>query len=190
MDRDTITVVSGLPRSGTSMMMKMLAAGGMEIVTDGIRSADDDNPEGYYELERVKKLEADNSWVGEARGRVVKVISALLKHLPGEYRYKVLFIHRRMAEILASQQQMLVRRGQAADPSSDPKMTEVFQRHLQRVEEWLGQQRNMDVLYVHYNEILERPAEHVERINRFLGGTLDAERMTSVINKALHRQRV
>ncbi len=109
--QDVITIVSGLPRSGTSMMMSMLEAGGIGSVVDGIRKADDDNPKGYFEFERVKQLKKDSSWLVEATGKVVKVISQLLRDLPPSYQYKVIFVRRNINEILASQTQMLIRRG-------------------------------------------------------------------------------
>jgi hypothetical protein len=108
----TVVVVSGLPRSGTSLMMQMLEAGGITVLTDGIREPDEDNPRGYYEFERVKALpKGDYEWLESARGKAVKVVSALLEYLPPEYNYKVIFMHRRMEEILASQRKMLIRRG-------------------------------------------------------------------------------
>ena len=110
---EPIVVVSGLPRSGTSMMMKMLEAGGIPPVTDELRTADDDNPKGYYEFERVKQMDkGDTAWVADAQGKVVKVISALLKHLPSSHNYQVIFLRRHMSEILASQRKMLIRRGE------------------------------------------------------------------------------
>src|SRR5262245_30589474 len=108
---DVVTIVSGLPRSGTSMMMKMLEAGGLDPVTDNIRTADEDNPKGYYELEKVMELKNDKSWVPDAKGKVIKVISALLQDLPGDHAYRVVFMQRNMHEVLASQRQMLIRRG-------------------------------------------------------------------------------
>jgi hypothetical protein len=189
MDQETITIVSGLPRSGTSMMMKMLDAGGMQVLTDNIRTADEDNPKGYYEFERVKKIETDRLWLKDARGKAVKMISALLKHLPRDYNYKVIFMRRKMDEILASQKQMLVRREEATDAVSDEKMAELFRRHLRQVTTWLDEQPNLDVIYVNYNEILANPVERVQEIDRFLGHTLDTQSMVSVIDKSLYRQR-
>ena len=106
---DPIIVVSGLPRSGTSMMMGMLEAGGLELVVDGIRAADEDNPRGYYELERVKDLAKaeDKSWLITLQGKGVKVISLLLQHLPEAYNYKIIFMRRSIAEVLDSQSKML-----------------------------------------------------------------------------------
>lgn len=189
MSRGEITVVSGLPRSGTSMMMKMLEAGGMEILTDNIRKADDDNPKGYYEFERVKKLEKDASWVGDARGKVIKVIAELLKHLPGEYSYKIVFMRRKMEEILDSQKQMLISRGEPADGISDEDLKGLFLKHLEKIEGWLASQSNMDVIYIHYNELLKYPARYSERLNRFLGNTLNTAKMVGVVDNTLYRQR-
>jgi hypothetical protein len=189
MDRDTITVVSGLPRSGTSMMMKMLEAGGLTPLTDHQRVADDDNPRGYFEDERVKRLARDASWVGEARGKVVKVVSPLLRHLPPQYRYRVVFVRRDMAEVLASQRQMLIRRGERADALGDDTMAEAFRKHLAAVETWLAQQPNIDVLYVTYHEVVEAPARHAEQISRFLGNGLDTGRMATAVDGALYRQK-
>src|SRR5215468_11569905 len=129
MNKQPLVIVSGLPRSGTSMMMKMLAAGGIEPLTDNIRTADEDNPKGYFELERVKQIESDKAWLEDARSRVVKLISALLKHLPPSYQYKVIFMRRAMSEILASQRKMLMRRGEPADKVPDEKMAAMFNKH-------------------------------------------------------------
>lgn len=189
MDRNIITVVSGLPRSGTSMMMRMLEAGGLEPLTDHIRTPDEDNPQGYYEFERVKRLPEDQAWLEEAKGRVVKIISRLVLYLPPTYTYKVVFMRRKMEEILASQTQMLIHRGKPTDTISDEKMAELFRKHLQQVEAWMEQQPNIDVLYVSYNEVLQNPVEQITKINHFLGGTLAVEKMISVIDHTLHRQR-
>lgn len=191
MTQDTIIVVSGLPRSGTSMMMKMLEAGGLEIMTDNIRKADADNPKGYYELEAVKQLDKsdDRAWLANARGKVVKVISQLLRELPANCTYKVIFMRRNMEEILASQKQMLIRRGEPTDRISDDELAKLFEKHLIQIEAWLKQQPNFDVLYVHYNDILKNPTEYTPRINGFLGDSLDVDKMNGVIDKSLYRQR-
>jgi hypothetical protein len=186
--KDSIIVVSGLPRSGTSMMMKMLNAGGIEPVTDNIRTADEDNPKGYYELEKVKQLDKDNSWVGDCQGKVIKVISMLLKPLPSDQHYRIIFMRRKMQEILDSQKQMLVRRNQP-NPVPDEKMAEMFNKHLKDVEAFIEKQPNMECLYISYNDVLENPAANVERINEFLGGALQTSAMLEVVDAALHRQR-
>ena len=189
MNPDIITVVSGLPRSGTSMMMRMLEAGGMQLLTDGLREADEDNPKGYYEFEKVRQLGHDRSWLEDAKGKAVKIISDLLRYLPRDCTYGVIFVERRMEEILASQKQMLIRRGEPSDAVSDERMTRIFLKHLRQVRIWLHEQPNLRVLYVSYNEILERPIEQVRRINQFLNGSLNPDRMVSVVDPALHRQR-
>lgn len=189
MDRRRIAVVSGLPRSGTSMMMKMLEAGGLDVLTDRLREADPDNPKGYYEYERVKQLEHDKAWLPQAEGKVVKIISQLLRHLPPDYTYKVIFMRRRMDEILASQERMLVRRGEEAGKVPDEKLSALFRQHLGRVQAWLDQQPNFDVIYVSYNHVLESPHEEAKRIDAFLPEDLDVERMTAVVDPTLYRQR-
>ncbi len=185
-----ITVVSGLPRSGTSMMMKMLEAGGIPPITDEIREADDDNPRGYYEFERVKQLDkGDKAWVADAQGKSVKVISQLLRHLPSDYEYKVIFMRRNMDEILASQKKMLVNRGEDPNKVSDEEITELFEKHLTSVINWLDNQDNVEVLYIHYSETLSDPQPQAELINTFLGGNLDVKAMTGVVDPNLYRNR-
>ena len=190
-DQDFITIVSGLPRSGTSMMMTMLATGGVPAYTDNIRSADEDNPRGYYEFERVKKLpDGDIDWLPEAKGKAVKVISALLEHLPPEYTYRVLFMQRKMDEILASQKQMLIRSGKPSDTVSDEQLAEMYAKHLAKVNAWLVDQTNFSVLNLDYNQMLVDPRKYADKVNGFLGGNLDTEAMVGVVDSRLYRQRV
>ena len=189
MNPEVVTIVSGLPRSGTSMMMSMLEAGGMLVLTDNIRGADEDNPKGYYEFEEVKKTESDPSWVEGAKGKVVKMISALLKQLPQDYTYKIVFMRRHLEEILASQRQMLIRRGEPTDAVSDEKMAEMFRKHLESVNVWVDGQKNVEVIHVSYNDVLKEPVEQVNRINHFLADELDAEKMVAVVDRMLYRQR-
>ena len=185
-----VFVVSGLPRSGTSMMMKMLEAGGISPITDEIREADDDNPKGYYEFERVKQLDkGDKEWVADAQGKSVKVISQLLRHLPDEYEYKVIFMRRNMEEILASQKKMLINRGEDPNKVSDEEIKDLFEKHLASVINWLDNQENVEVLYIHYRETLSDPQPQAEMINAFLGGNLDVEAMTGVVDPTLYRNR-
>jgi hypothetical protein len=188
-NRDVVTIVSGLPRSGTSMMMRMLEAGGMEVVTDRVRQADEDNPNGYYEFERAKQVKHDQSWLDDAKGKTVKMVSALLADLPNDHGYRVIFMRRRMEEILASQRQMLVRRKQPTDSVGDDKMAGLFEKHLKQVEAWMTQQPNFDVIYVDYNQMLTRPLEHATKVNAFLGNILNTADMAKVVNPALYRQR-
>lgn len=192
----TVYIVSGLPRSGTSMMMQMLNRGGLPVLTDHVRTADEDNPRGYFELERVKQTRADPSWVDEARGKVVKLISQLLfdlpQGLPGEaspaVRYKVVFMRRNLDEVLRSQRKMLDHRSED-DPATDEQMKELFVTHLEEVESWLRSRGDIDVLFVSYNRMLQEPRKGAERISRFLGDVLDVDAMISTVDPALYRNR-
>ena len=185
----TVIVVSGLPRSGTSMMMKMLAEGGLPVLTDSIRSADEDNPNGYFELEVVKQLsEGQKDWLAEADGKIVKVISALLEHLPPEHRYKVLFMERQIPEILASQRKMLARRNETSN-ISDAEMEAQFQEHLKAIKYWLARQPNMEVLYVDYNRMMAEPDAYLQKIADFIDVPVDVAKMRSVPNERLYRNR-
>ena len=189
MAENHITIVSGLPRSGTSMMMQVLEAGGLPALKDDIRAADEDNPKGYYEFERVKQVAQDQAWLEDAKGHVVKMVSALLLQLPPTYTYKVIFMRRKIEEVLASQKAMLDRKGEAPSPVSDDKMAALFRKHLDQVEKWVAEQSNVQVLYVHYNEVLAEPRPQIDKINRFLGGALDVDKMVSVVDRTLYRQR-
>ncbi|MBN1305316.1 MAG: sulfotransferase [Anaerolineales bacterium] len=172
------------------MMMKILAAGGLQVVTDEIRTADEDNPKGYFELERVKQLKAgDIDWLENSQGKVVKVISSLLEYLPGKYRYKIIFMRRDIGEILASQKQMLVRREEDTDRVSDEKLAEMYQEHLKRTRVWLANQANMDLLYIDYNELMADPGPYIQAVYDFLGRDLDLEAMKAVPDPSLYRQR-
>lgn len=185
-----IVVVSGLPRSGTSMMMKILAEGGLPVVTDHLRLADEDNPNGYFELEIVKKMPEGNvHWLEDAGGKAVKVISALLEHLPQKYSYQIIFMERAIKEILASQRRMLAHRNEELK-SNDGEVEQQFQRHLSTLKPWLARQPNMEVLYVSYNALLVDPESFCKRLIEFTGTPLDLGRMLSVPDKELYRNRV
>ncbi len=187
---EPIIVVSGLPRSGTSMAMKMLEAGGLPLATDGIRQADEDNPKGYYELERVKDLaqEDDKSWLAGNRGRVVKIITYLLRHLPTDNNYKILLMRRELEEVVASQNKMLDRRGEPQH-TEDDRMQGLFKDDLWRANYLLKNAPHLDALEVHYREVIEHPLEEARRISQFLGRDLDLESMASVVDPELYRNR-
>lgn len=187
--KNSLVIVSGLPRSGTSMMMKMLDAAGLPILTDNIRTADDDNPKGYYEFERVKKIKEDKAWIPEALGQAVKIISFLLIQMPPGYDYKVIFMRRNLPEVLASQRQMLIRRGENPDASNDERMSVLYEKHLEQAMKWMDQQPNVEVLYIAYSEAIADPRGAAESINAFLGGGLDVDRMAGVADPGLYRQR-
>lgn len=185
-----VVVVSGLPRSGTSMAMKMLDAGGLELVTDNERTADVDNPKGYFEDERVKNLaeSKDASWVFDARGKAIKVVSSLLQYLPRDLNYQLLFMRRHLQEVVASQNKMLERRGETSD-TSDERMLELYESHLRRVKALLRHAPHFRWIDLHYTAVLESPREEAERIRGFLGRDLDVERMAAVVDERLYRNR-
>jgi Sulfotransferase domain len=182
-----IIVVSGLPRSGTSLMMQMLTAGGVTVITDKLRAPDADNPRGYYEFERVKLLKRDASWLPEVRGKAVKMISQLLYDLPASESYRLILMERDLDEVLVSQEKMLERLGRTAAPRAEMKQS--YTLHLERLNDWLRKQANMAILDVNYNDLLAFPQQEAERVSFFLGGQPDAAAMTSAVDPALYRNR-
>ncbi|MFO0754741.1 MAG: sulfotransferase domain-containing protein [Thermodesulfovibrionales bacterium] len=185
---EPVGVVSGLPRSGTSLMMRLLEAGGLEAVTDMLRQADEDNPNGYYELERVKRVREDREWFSQAGGKVVKIVSLLLYELPPDLEYRIVFMKRSLDEICASQRVMLERMGEPSG-SGEEEMGALYASHLREVEAWLAHQKNMEVLYVHYDDLVGSPDRNAEELNRFFGGRLSVDRMKGIVDASLHRQR-
>jgi hypothetical protein len=187
---EPIIVISGLPRSGTSMAMKMVHAAGFEAVQDGIRTADEDNPKGYFELERVKDLDKPGSkaWLRDHRGKVVKVISFLLRDLPYDNDYRVIFMHRKLEEVLASQEKMLDRRGEGNE-SSDDRMKEIYLDHLGKVQNLMAARDNFECLDVHYTDVLTDPETQAKRIAEFLGRPEKARVMAEQVDPNLYRNR-
>lgn len=184
-----IIVVSGLPRSGTSMMMNMLVAGGVPLVSDSVRDADEDNPNGYFEFEPVKQLsEGQNKWLADADRKVVKIVSALLEYLPAGHHYKILFMERSIKEILASQRKMLDRRNERSKVG-DSEMEDQFRKHLADIKYWLARQPNMEVLYVDYNQLVSNPDGFCSKIAEFVGVPVDQAKMRSVPSERLYRNR-
>ena len=187
-DRPWITVVSGLPRSGTSLMMRMLEAGGIPALTDAQRVPDADNPNGYYEFEDVKSLEQDTSWLDRAAGHSVKMVYSLLKHLPADREYRVVFMRRNTHEILQSQKAMLERKGIVTEISDDV-MRALFERELRKFYEWVPEQQHLQLMNFSYNELLSEPTLVINRIARHLGCKLNTEAMLQMIDPSLYRQR-
>jgi hypothetical protein len=187
--QDVITIVSGLPRSGTSMMMAMIDAGGIPALTDNLRKADADNPRGYYEYEPVKQTKQDPSWLAHAGGRVVKMVYRLLYDLPPGRHYRVIFMQRHLEEVIKSQDVMLEHRGQAGGPLSPDKLIALFRQQLEQFDQWVRRQPHFEILYINYNEIIRDPAAMVQNVNRFLGGHLDVAAMQKVVEPTLYRQR-
>lgn len=171
------------------MMMKMLEAADIPIVQDGIRTANVDNPKGYYEFERVKQLpKGDSAWLADASGKAVKIISALLKHLPANYEYKVLFMRREIDEVLASQSKMLVHRAEEKK-TDDAQLKILYSKHLREVEVWMRQQPNVSFHNVRYNELVKSPQTQLPSIVQFLDRKLDIDAMMGVVDKSLYRNR-
>lgn len=189
MAHDFITVVSGLPRSGTSLMMQMLHAGGLPALADGQRAADENNPRGYLEYEPVKRLRTDSAWLPQARGHVVKIIHLLLRdlRLDGSLRYRVVFMQRPLEEVLASQRAMLARDGKAAADAAVLK--KAFEAQLAQLDAWLAAQPAIQVLKQPYHEVLREPEAVAARLQDFLGLALDTAAMVRAVDPALHRQR-
>lgn len=183
-----VVVVSGLPRSGTSMVMQMLGAGGLEPWTDGVRPADEDNPAGYLECEQVKRLAEDSGWVGQARGRAVKVVSRLLRYLPASEEYRVLFMQRDLSEVLASQRAMLRRQSRPVEVD-DGRLAGIYASHLREVEEWLAAQPNLRTLWIDHHQVIAEPLATAVRIAEFLDQRLDVAAMARVVDPRLYRQR-
>jgi len=185
-----ITIVSGLPRSGTSLMMQMLDAGGLPVLSDGERKADTDNPKGYLEWERIKQLPKDPSLMAEAEGKVVKVISQLILSLPAGHEYRIVFMQRPLPEVMKSQEEMLRRRGNADSNAETSAIEEAFQRHLIEVNKWLAGKANVQVWRVHYHRVLREPKAVAEEVAAFLRVPLDIEAMVRQVDGSLYRNRM
>jgi hypothetical protein len=185
-----ITVVSGLPRSGTSLMMQMLAAGGMEIVSDGERKADIDNPRGYCEWEKIKLLPQQPALIAEAEGKAVKAISQLLFALPPKHQYQIIFMERPLAEVLASQAEMIKRRGSAAPALNTAALTAAMEAHLKQVRNWLKDKTSLSVLPLAYHQLVREPRAAAEAIQKFLAIPLDVESMARQVDPSLYRQKI
>jgi hypothetical protein len=188
---EAVVVVSGLPRSGTSMMMRMLEAGGIGVMSDAKRGADIDNPNGYFELERIKNLEAemDKSYLREARGRSVKAISFLIKELPDENDYRVIFMRRDLDEVLASQEKMIARLDQGDTAADAEAMKEAYRNDIVRTRLLCRNRPNFELIEIHYKAAIEDPATVSRAVNEFLGGGLDEAAMRAVIDASLYRNR-
>jgi hypothetical protein len=184
-----ITIVSGLPRSGTSLMMQMLAAGGMPILSDGERKADTDNPRGYLEWEPIKQLPKEPGCIAEAEGKAVKVISLLLLSLPEDHEYRVIFMQRPLAEVLASQEVMLHHRGTAKSGADASVIAAAFEKNLRAVNAWLDSKTYVKTLRVSYHDVLRDAEDIGTKLSQFLGIKLHGKAMTSQVDATLYRNR-
>jgi hypothetical protein len=195
--RDFTTIVSGLPRSGTSMAMQMIVAGGIAPVTDNLRAPDADNPRGYFEFERVKALRTDKAWLDDARGKVVKVIHMLVPELPDDRAYRVVFLERDLREVVKSQSTMLARSGKSGGGLPAERLMSIYEQQLAQVHAWLAARPNFQVLRVRHADLIHDAAREAARIARFLdegrdrtaAAELDVAAMTAAVDPTLHRNR-
>jgi hypothetical protein len=184
-----IVIVSGLPRSGTSMMMRMISGGGIEALTDQVRTADPDNPHGYFEFEPVKATRQDASWVPSAQGKVVKLVHILLRDLPDAYRYRVVMMDRDLDEVIASQVKMLERSGKRGGQLAPDALKRVFASQLGAVREWMDARPNFARLDVRYDRVVADARGEARRVAAFLGIPEAADRMAAAVDPALYRNR-
>jgi len=183
--KEQITVVSGLPRSGTSLMMQMLNNGGLEILKDDKRKADISNPKGYFEYEPVMSIHKDNSWLKKSKDKSVKIIAPLLKYLDPQFRYKVIFMKRDLYEIIRSQQIMI-----GKDPETfSVKLYNAYHRQLSTIENWKDREPFIELLYIDYKDLLESPEQNINKIEKFLAVNLDTQNMAKAIDKSLYRNK-
>lgn len=184
-----LVIVTGLPRSGTSLVMSLLAAGGHPILTDQLRTPDPDNPRGYFEFEPVKSLMRDNTWLHAHAGQAIKIISPLLPFIPPDLPLDVIWIQRHLPEVLASQSAMLVRAGkpQTADPAL---LATAFQKQTLATEAFLTRRPRTRVLALQHHELLQSPVQQITRLQDFLPILQNHDAMLQTIDPALHRQRI
>ena len=188
---EAVQVVAGLPRSGTSMVMQMLVAGGMDPLCDDKREADDSNPRGYLELERVKSLGRDASWLGQqGRGKVTKIVAPLIPALQRNPRYQVVFIHRDLDEVVASQRAMLERLGRkGAKHLTADQLKRQFRQQVVRARSVLQGLPSTRVLDVRHENILKHPQDAAREIAGFFRAGLDIDAMAACVDPSLHREK-
>ncbi len=184
--KDQIVIVSGLPRSGTSLMMQMLDKGGMNLLTDHNRKSDESNPKGYYEYEPVMAIHKNNDWLHLARNKSVKVVAPLLKFLDPKYRYKVVFMNRDITEVMKSQQKMI---GKDPDVLSI-RLFESCRNQLKFTESWKEKEPGVELIYVNYKDALNNTDEVIKKVVSFIGIALNKKEMAKCVDKTLYRNRV
>ncbi len=184
-----ITIVSGLPRSGTSLMMQILKEGGMNLLTDNIREADENNQRGYYEFEKVKKMAIDNSWLVNADGKVIKIIAQLLRFLPHTFDYKIIFMERDYSEVINSQNKMIKNLGTKNQKMDAELLKKIFLKQVVSIKEMLVHQENCSVEFINFKDLIFDSKNTIEKINRFMNQNLNEEKMLSAIIPQLYRER-
>ena len=170
-------------------MMQMLSAGGMSVLTDHMRTADEDNLRGYFEFERAKQIKEDTIWLPDAVGKVVKMIYFLLYDLPTDYHFRVIFMQRSLDEVIRSQQIMLQRRGERGAGLASQQMAEVFQRQLEKMDDWLADQPNFEKLDVRFQDVIRDSSAEAARVQQFVLQDLDVVAMAEAVDPTLFRQR-
>ncbi len=188
--KNPVYIVSGLPRSGTSMMMQILEKTGLPILTDNERKADENNPKGYYEHEGVKRMAHDKSWLKEAPGKVVKVVAQLLKHLPAQYNYKIIFMLRDLNEVIASQHTMLLRSGKTREDTYPAGLEMRFHKQLASMNAWIQNHYNTEILFVKHADVFHQTETTMQQIVDFLDKEANINEMTAIVDKNLYRQKV
>jgi len=186
---DAPIIVTGLPRSGTSMMMQLLYAGGIPPLTDNIRKADESNTRGYFEYEPVKRTATDARWLTDARGKAVKVIYRLLYELPPHLPCRLILMHRPVDDVISSQQRMLKRRGETGASVSDEALGEIFRRELTALRKWAQTRPATSLLDVEYHAVLKSPRRESQRVAEFLGRPLQIDQMTQIVDPVLNHSR-
>jgi len=184
-----ITVVTGIPRSGTSLMMQMLNAGGMSLLYDDQRSPDISNPKGYFELEQVKRIHEDHSWLSMAQGKVLKITIPLIFYLPESYSYKIIVMKRKLSEIIRSQTEMLSERKISSTDSENMKLMSIYRKQLFRMNYWIKEDPQRKAIEISYNELITDSKSITKELVEFLEFAADANKMTSVVHNDLYRQR-
>lgn len=188
-EKEMPIIVSGLPRSGTSLMMSMLEAAGYNILIDMVRTADKNNPKGYYEYEPVKRLKYNNSWLLDAKGMVIKVVSPLLTYIPLSQPYKIIFMQRKLSEVIASQNKMM-KRSNTSDKNYDENLIKDFELHISNVMKWLNNQTNMYVCYINFNQLLSTPQNTLIKLAEYLNISNKIDVMCSIVDTSLYRERL
>jgi predicted AlkP superfamily phosphohydrolase/phosphomutase/tetratricopeptide (TPR) repeat protein len=183
--KNQIVIVSGLPRSGTSLLMQMLKKGGLDVLSDENRKADASNPKGYFEYQPVMSIHKNNTWLELAQDKSVKVVAPLLKFLSPKYRYKVIFMKRDLGEVIQSQQKMIGKNTDVLPVN----LFEAYQKQMNQVEVWKNKEPSVELIYVDYKEVLNHPEASIKKVIDFVGTDLDMSQMVSCVDHSLYRNK-
>lgn len=184
-----VTIVSGLPRSGTSLMMQILEKSGMDILTDNVREADESNKCGYYEFEKVKKMMIDASWLPQAEGKVVKIIAQLLDYLPDGFEYKTIFMERDYDEVFNSQSKMLDRLGSKKIKADTVQLKKTFQKQVGEIKTRLQKKTDFSLINISYSNLIFHPESEIEKMDIFFKKKFDRKKICAAIDPDLYRER-